>query len=339
MTIIPFSLKKNAFYSVGRLPGLTKALGSWKGIGVILCYHRVLPRTEVLQDTSPNQFLAVSEESFDRQMRYLASHYDVITMDELASRHEKGKKNFGVVVTFDDGYRDNLRCAIPILKNYKIPVLLYMTTRFLSGDTFLWWFDLWERLLEKNHVQVIIGKTVMQWKTSRFQDKLRCFDSIRRLMTDSGREEQEALLKQVLENRPIQQYPHLCLTRDEVTSMDHSGLVSIGAHTHSHNSLAILTESQVEEEMIRSKTLLEELLGKTVRHFAYPFGGSANCGPREALLAEQMGFTTAVTTAAGSVNQKRMPFFWPRIQIKDHMDGNKMKILFSGLTGLTGKAP
>ena len=87
------------------------------------------------------------------------------------------------------------------------------------------------------------------------------------------------------------------LTWEMARQMHASGLVEIGAHTVSHCVLANEADDVVRSELIRGREALESRLGVAVRHFAYPFGGRAQAGAREMLLARQAGFATAVTGA------------------------------------------
>ena len=90
----------------------------------ILMYHRV--------DRLPcYDQLTVSPERFERHMAYLATHQRVISLTQaLAELASTGKMRSAVAVTFDDGYRDNLLYALPILERYKIPATIFITTQF-----------------------------------------------------------------------------------------------------------------------------------------------------------------------------------------------------------------
>ena len=54
-----------------------------------------------------------------------------------------------ITITFDDGYKDNLDYALPILEKFKVPATVYVTTRFLEGDTWMWWYELKEEIKNK----------------------------------------------------------------------------------------------------------------------------------------------------------------------------------------------
>lgn len=105
---------------------------------VILLYHRV---TDLSQD--PQQ-LAVSPENFAAHLDILRKKYFLISIDEFVEIVTKGKKMPAktVVITFDDGYADNLHEAIPILESKKAQAIFYITTSQIGTQRELWWDDL-----------------------------------------------------------------------------------------------------------------------------------------------------------------------------------------------------
>ena len=139
---------KRAFYSFTGLP-LVHYLGRpWRGRACVLCYHRVMPDDEIETVKNPNSNLIVPTSRFAEQMSFLAENHEVVSMDELVSYLESEPygdlKKFVVAVTFDDGYKDNLIHALPFLEQYNIPATIYITTRFPEGDTWMWWYEIWE---------------------------------------------------------------------------------------------------------------------------------------------------------------------------------------------------
>jgi hypothetical protein len=98
-------------------------------------------------------------------------------------------------------------------------------------------------------------------------------------------------------------------------------LASIGGHTASHAALAGLDVLSARAEMADNRNYLENLLQLPVRHVAYPYGNSKACGPREEHLAEEVGFSTAVTTRHGQVSDcKPNHFALPRIGVGGQFD-------------------
>jgi peptidoglycan/xylan/chitin deacetylase (PgdA/CDA1 family) len=93
----------------------------------ILAYHGI--------EDAPENHFAVATSLFDQHMRYLSEHFEVIDLDELArllaERRSPGRPV--VVVTFDDGYRDFLTHAVPILQKYRIPAACFVIAAKLDG--------------------------------------------------------------------------------------------------------------------------------------------------------------------------------------------------------------
>lgn len=96
----------------------------------ILMYHRVEPNDD------PKQYdqLNVPPEQFDKQMALLAKHYNVITLEQainlLKSGVDDAEGKPKIVITFDDGYLDNITHALTILENHQLPAIIFITTQF-----------------------------------------------------------------------------------------------------------------------------------------------------------------------------------------------------------------
>ena len=331
------NLIRSTYYSIGGFPGMKSLVKHWKGTGAILCYHRVLPQNQMISDNSPNRSLCVSSERFEEQMRVLSENYKVLSMDDMISRVDWENADFAVAITFDDGYKDNYLHAYPILKKYNIPATIYMTTRFLQGDTSMWWRELWERLESAEAISLSVSNTNFIWRTPSRDLKIKCFKEIRRILLGSDRITYLSLLNQISIYGSPKVYPGLCLSSDEIMHLDREGLVTIGSHTHNHYCLINLTKNEVAEEMSRSKEILESLLKKPVRHFAYPYGRTKEAGDREFSLAKDCGYETGVTTVNANIFPKSKVFSLPRLEIKDCVDSERLHILLSGFSGMMGK--
>jgi len=112
------------------------------GVGAILAFHRVRPpRGEQFQ---PNRHLEISPAFLSEAIHRLrASGIEIVTLDEAHRRLVAGdfSQRFAVL-TFDDGYRDTLTHAWPILKAEGAPFTLYVASAFADGDGMLWWLEI-----------------------------------------------------------------------------------------------------------------------------------------------------------------------------------------------------
>ena len=99
---------------------------------VVLMYHRV-------NDDLPPSDLVTPVEVFQKQMRYLKEHHEVVDLKKftaLLNAYAQGEKPAGmkIVITFDDGYRDNYLNAFSILKEYGLPATIFLTTAMISTN-------------------------------------------------------------------------------------------------------------------------------------------------------------------------------------------------------------
>jgi peptidoglycan/xylan/chitin deacetylase (PgdA/CDA1 family) len=104
-----------------------------------------------------------------------------------------------------------------------------------------------------------------------------------------------------------------------------------------HPRLADITAETVLSEMVASRHRLESMLGIEVRHFAYPYGRSPDCGPRDYRLAQNAGFASATTTSKGLLLPGKSwdRFALPRVTLNGHHQQlNCVDAHLSGLSAL-----
>jgi peptidoglycan/xylan/chitin deacetylase (PgdA/CDA1 family) len=130
------NLKSGIFTFIGGLcfySGLTWMRREMRGANHarILNYHKV-------NDHWPN-LMSIPVAQFSAQMKLLADHYHVVSMDEIASHLEEGTpfEPGTVALTFDDGYRDNYTNAFPILKKHGLPFLVFRPVARIGGEGML----------------------------------------------------------------------------------------------------------------------------------------------------------------------------------------------------------
>ena len=288
-----------------------------------------MPEDKVGKDSSPNSSLIVPTLRFTEQMEFLAKNHHVVSIDGLVEHLEGDSNRFVVAVTFDDGYKDNLVHALPILEKYNIPVMIYITTRFPEGDTWMWWYEIWDYLKEIKVLEVSYSDKLRKWDVENLKQKINCFSELSDWIMNLSGKGQEEMAENLTKTQERKQYPHLCLNWDEVKILDQHPLVSIGAHTHSHLNLKQLTEEDVFSEMSHCKVLLEEQLEHSIEHFAYPFGSANEADMREFKLASRCGFRSAVTTRHETI--RSLPLYAiPRLGVPPFLTKQSMNGLLSG---------
>ena len=105
----------------------------------ILLYHRVLD-IQKGGDFCSLPGIIVSVNMFNQQMRYLSKNYNVISLDHLVDslKNNSPLPKKGVVITFDDGWRDNYSFALPILKKYNLPATIFLTSGYIGTNKTFW---------------------------------------------------------------------------------------------------------------------------------------------------------------------------------------------------------
>lgn len=281
---------------------------------IVLAYHRVAQLS-----SDPHQ-LAVTPENFRAQMDCLRGHFRIVRLeDDWQSLREPA-----VAVTFDDGYADNLHQALPILAEAGVPATFFICTGPVeAGGEF--WSD------ELEHLVLGVGarppRFVLHdhdrggaWPTSDAGERRALHDRLHRGMLalpPARREEWLDQLRYWAGTGRAGREDYRALTREEVRRLAASPLVTIGAHGVSHTPLALLPEEAQRREIADSKQVLEELTGREVTVFSYPFGGQRQYDAITRRLCRETGFRLAVSTFPGQAHRWTDPWQLPRQLVRN----------------------
>ncbi len=263
---------------------------------LIIMYHRVVDDEKYDYMNDPNFGLSVSKSNFERQINYISSYFKVVSINDVLELNNNSSEDLNVIITFDDGYKDNYLNAFPILKKYLTPATIYVSTRFIEGETWTWWYDLWNFIKKSDYFFVENAGFRNKTLINQFSDKIRVYDQISKLFIKLDYQSQLDLMRKIDANFTINNNPYLFMNWNEIKKLDSSSLITIGAHTHTHTSLSHMTEKIAYDEIKRSKDLIEKNLNKKIFHFAYPYGKRSNFSGREEKILKKLGFKTSVTT-------------------------------------------
>lgn len=270
-----------------------------RGRGVILTFHHVRP--EPPGAYAPNRLLAITPDFLDLVLTTLARRgFDVIPLDAVPARlAEAGRAPFAAL-TFDDGYRDNVEHAVPVLRRHGAPWTLFVTSDFAEGRGRLWWLELERAIAGLRRVR--LPGTQIDQPAGSDGEKLAAFEGVYRHLRAGPEERLLAEVAGLCEQAGLPTgtlAPELCLTWDQLRELARDPAVSFGAHTVSHPMLAKHDPATLRREVEAGRDRLARELGRPVRHLSYPVGDPTSAGPREFALARELGFSTAVTTRPG----------------------------------------
>ena len=307
------------------------------GIGVILTLHHVRPpRPDRFQ---PNRILEVTPRFLTRVVKLLArSGIDVISLDEMYRRMTE--RDFGrrfVCLTFDDGYRDNLEFAYPILREAGFPFAVYVPTSFPDRLGELWWLVLEAVIAKRDRVGLVIDGENRSFDCGSVAEKRALYDELYWWLRARDSETELRFIVRDLALRyqvDVAAFcKDLCMGWQEIALLARDPLVTIGAHTVNHLALAKLPEKAVRSEMDLSRTVIESALNARPAHLSYPYGDAGSAGAREFAIAAELGFKTAVTTRPGVLFRSHAEHLTalPRISLNgEYQQLRYVRVLLSG---------
>jgi peptidoglycan/xylan/chitin deacetylase (PgdA/CDA1 family) len=314
----------------------------WPG-ALILMYHRV---TELTNDP---HWVAVTPKRFAEQMDIIRRYCIPISLQELLKALQERKvPKRAVVITFDDGYADNLYEAAPLLERYDIPATVFVTTGQIGNPRESWWDELDRLLLQPGilppELRLTINGSVFDfqlngsstyteenyrrdrdWNIARDDDpgpRQYLFRKLLEVMSAITGEERQELLDELTTwagADPSARPTHRPLTIDELIRLGKCALMEVGAHTMTHPMLAGLSVIDQRREIKQSKQTLEAILNRSATSFAFPFGSSS----RETVaIVRDEGFACACSTRADVVSIGTDYFQLPRLCVRD-WDGER----------------
>ena len=307
------------------------------GVGAILMLHHVRPpRDEAFQ---PNKLLEVSPEFLDATVCWMrASGLDIVSLDEMHRRlTERDFSRRFVCITFDDGYRNNKEWAYPVLKRHGTPFAIYIPTSFPECAGKLWWLALEMMIARNAAVTMTLDGVEQTFACATNAAKRALYARLYwRLRQYPNEADIHAIVDASAARSGIDMAPvveSLCMRWDEIRALAEDPLVTIGAHTVNHVMLAKAGDDVVRRELEQSRSIIADLLGRPVEHFAYPYGGRDLARPREFEIARSLGYKTAVTTRPGVLFPEHAAHLTalPRLSLNgEYQRARFVKVLMSG---------
>lgn len=284
------------FYQAAALTGLlTMSESRMRGRLTILTYHRVLPDAMMRDYLFPS--LAVSEAMFRRQMAALARRCNVVTLEQGLAAIKAGETSERpmVVLTFDDGYADNVQIAAPIMNAHDLRGTFFVVAGLVGTRDELWydvaarrWFAATQAQLMR--AALLVGAEPV-WKG---KPSIATWMSLLKQMTPVDR---AAAVEALPEPGRTDEREHLdrVMTPDELRALQSSGHV-IGSHSMNHPLLPQLDEHSLDGELVSSRHMLENWLQSSVTGFCYPNG---DYNGQVVAAVKRAGYTHACTTETG----------------------------------------
>ena len=282
---------------------------------LILNYHRVGDASASDMDRT---LWSATAEQFDRQLGEIVRQADVIGPDDLEAAVRDGRGRH-VMLTFDDGYRDNYEIAYPLLRAHEVPATFFLTTGFLDRPRAAWWDEIaWmvrhaATPMADPHPR--IARLVARYKQLPGPLAERLLDEVAD-QTGAGRCPPEVGARE-------------WMTWDMARDMRRGGMW-IGGHTVDHPILARLPVAAQEHQVGACASRLEAELGEPMRLFAYPVGARDAFTPETARILRRHGVRQAFSFYGGYQRARE----WnsmdiPRAHVGPSCDVQMLRAMFS----------
>ena len=240
---------------------------------VILLYHRILDN-EI--DDPVNNYLLTDE--FYEQIKFLNQNYEIIPFNKLEDRSKD--KDIKIIITFDDGYKDNFINAFPLLKEKNLSAIFFVLVNYINSNKLIW-----DRLLCKLIVYSIFNKKVFKivhnkkiifntnyrnnnfnieiWKIIGFLKTLNINEI--NYIIDDIKNQIGYDHHNIIENE--------CMNWNQLNILKNNDMI-IGSHGLNHLSLANQDQITLKNEIIESKKIIEKNIKSECKNFSFPFGSN-----------------------------------------------------------------
>lgn len=320
---MPFAWKRRALSAVFSAIAPV-IIARTSGVIRILNYHRINYPTAIGQ--LDGEVLSAPPELFAEEVRFCRKHFDVLSFADLRSAMDGSTPlpRRPLIITFDDGYRDNYQHAFPILKANHLTAMFFLAVGFI-GTTQLFWWDVVARAVKTHKGQRLrcdLGGQQLEFDTQSPGARLTAIKRILRRLKDlpnEARVDAVARLSQSSSSSDTSNAGGEIMSWSEVREMHAAGM-EFGSHTMTHPVLSRVEEvERLRHEVAGSKAALEASLGAAVSVFSYPVGGPTAIAPNVIQEVQKAGYRFAVSYVHG-VNRPTDNMH-PHLMRRLHVDG------------------
>jgi len=271
---------------------ILRHLGSWSGL-MVMNYHRIGHPQDCPFDRN---LFSASQENLEKQIRDFQSQCDLIGVEDLetALESQRGKQ---LLLSFDDGYRDNYERAFPVLKACSAPALFFIATGYIDHPRVAWWDEIAWMIrnaqvstlpagngfkepvcLTEQYPAEAIGQAVRTYWGLKEEDTEEFLESLGHACR-SGR-------------TPESLAENLWMNWEMIQEM-HQASMGFGGHTVNHPVLSQISPSRQREEIRQCKERLQEQLGVEPQAFSYPVGQAHMFTSQTKQILKEVGFRWA----------------------------------------------
>jgi len=281
----------------------------------IFLFHRVSPFRDFLWN-------ALTPKLFDQIIVHLNKKYEVIPLEKtLLGEYKPICKKELCAITFDDGYKDFINYASPILQKYKTPSSMYVVTDCVDNNLPPWTYVINYLFINTTHLSLELESKDLppylkktEWKSMK--ERIKYVKKLSPFLKQLVNVERIIIYKQIVnEFNDVDMPDNMMLNWDEIREVHRNGC-EIGSHSVSHPLLAKKTNTaELKKELLESANRIKAEVGKFPVTLSYPFG-SYNVNIEK--MAKDVGYKIGLTVNTHPYNSNNYNLFEvPRIELYD----------------------
>ena len=307
------------------------------GAGVILRFERVRPRDA--RPFQPNRWREITPEFLERTIRALKRwNFDLVTMDEVCRRAVTlPTANRFACLTFDGASKDVVTQALPVLSKHGVPFTVYLPTAFPDGIGEAWWLALEDVIAREPRISLIIDRQERRFATGSVAEKHDTFAFLASWLRTLPPPDLSFAIHDLCKRYSVDLAGlsrSASMDWGDLAKLAGDPLVTICSATVNYFALANLKDADARREITMGKAVAETALRRSVSHFAYPFGDPKSWRRAHVVMAQEAGFSSAVSTIPGVVESSGYTNLHalPRIAWDGRLDSLRMlRVTLSGI--------
>jgi peptidoglycan/xylan/chitin deacetylase (PgdA/CDA1 family) len=306
----------------------------------VVCYHRVVEQVE------PGLFPEVASASpamFEQHLDMMGEDHHFVALDDVVTWLGGGVPlpPRALLLTFDDGYRDNYDAAFPILRSRGLPAVFFIATDHMDTGELLWWDMATMLISAATNTAVdlpLIGPVALPRPEERTLLARRWVSAAKALPNTARLEALDSLALSVSVTPTPR--PSVSLSWDQAREMADAGM-AFGGHTKSHPILSRMSPPDARVDMADGLDRIREELGRDVTAFAYPNGERADFDLVHKQALADLGVVLAFSLVSGPAMLSEItadPFAVRRIYVGQRDDPELLRLKLLGSSRLIGMA-
>jgi len=279
----------------------------------VLLFHRILPLRDPLWDP-------IDPALFAQTLNFVQKKFHVVALDELLFNPEIRSTKPLAAITFDDGYRDFIDYAIPVLDKERCKATMFVVTDCIDSGMPTWTYMVDHLFINSKKLEwknVDVDEFPDEYKKVKWdsrEEKILYCKGFKQWLKWIPSVKRDSLVKSLLKNfDDIEDPGNLMMSWAEVRQVYDAGF-GIGSHSVSHPTLATIADDGIVDfELNYSARRIKEKSGINAEIFSYPVG---NYDQRIKKLTRSAGYSAALAVNKTMYDPDKHDLFEvPRIEL------------------------